>query len=285
MCTLHLRSQLLQRAELQLLHRSFAFPKLLRDLPNAPLLNETLENHSPVVGGKFVDQSKQSRTTLDGLLFWAAAGLRRIFHIHRLAGGTLRKIGNSVRRNAVEPGRKRGARPCITFQVSKRLVKNLRSQILRFIAIAHSPRNKRINPLKMSVIQCAELCRVLLRGLHQQTLPRVYPVRFRRRFTRRHAPSVSYNCDRREKVTLLFSDFQPSRPSPAPSPATRLHPFFQSSSTRGTNDPPSRLCAASLEHPGPRRWVATVSSPPAYHASPVEKALESAPSQGVRLVS
>src|SRR5258707_2037667 len=124
MCTLHLRSQLLQRAELQLLHRSFAFPKLLRDLPNAPLLNETLEHYTPLLGGKFVDQSKQSRTTLDGLLFWAAAGLRRIFHIYRFARRALRKIGNSVRRNAVEPGRKRGARPCITFQVSKRLVRS-----------------------------------------------------------------------------------------------------------------------------------------------------------------
>src|SRR5258708_29193793 len=123
MCTLHLRSQLLQRAELQLLHRSFAFPKLLRDLPNAPLLNETLEHYTPLLGGKFVDQSKQSRTTLDGLLFWAAAGLRRIFHIHRLAGGTLRKIGTSVRGNAVEPGPKTAAGPCKNSQVINRLAK------------------------------------------------------------------------------------------------------------------------------------------------------------------
>src|SRR5712692_5025725 len=237
MCTLNLRPQLLQCAKLQLLHRSFAFSKLLRNLPNAPLLNEALEHHPSLVGRKLFHQTKQPRASLDGLLLWPSARFRRILYMARLTCRALRLIRDRVRSNAEQPGCKRRAPPFVTFQIGQRLVKDLASQIFRFVAVAHSPRNKRINPLEMNVIQFAELRRILLRSLHQQTLPRVFPDHFRRRFARRHSPSARYNCDRRGKVTLLFLDFQPKNPWSAPIPATRLHRPFQSSSTHETNDP------------------------------------------------
>src|SRR6267378_5505619 len=57
MCTLHLRSQLLQRTKLQLLHRSFAFSKLLRNFPNASLLNKSTKDYASLVIRKFLYQS------------------------------------------------------------------------------------------------------------------------------------------------------------------------------------------------------------------------------------
>jgi lipopolysaccharide biosynthesis regulator YciM len=55
MCTLHLRSQLLQRAELQLLHRSFALSELLRNFSNALLLDETSKDYAALFSRKFLD--------------------------------------------------------------------------------------------------------------------------------------------------------------------------------------------------------------------------------------
>src|SRR5215467_8500111 len=62
--TLHLRPQAFQSAELKLLDRSFASSKLLRNLTNASLLHEALEDHAPLVGGKPVYESKQPRLVL-----------------------------------------------------------------------------------------------------------------------------------------------------------------------------------------------------------------------------
>src|SRR5713226_8407979 len=112
-CTLHLRSQLLQRAKLQLLHRSFAFPKLLRNLPNTPLLDETPEDHASLLERKFFHQAKQPCSSLHCLLFWSAALLWRVFHIYRLARRTFGLIGNCVRGNAEQPGRKRCSPPLV----------------------------------------------------------------------------------------------------------------------------------------------------------------------------
>src|SRR5258707_263343 len=129
MCTLHLRSQLLQRAKLQLLHGSFALSELLCNLPNAPLVDKSPKNYPSLLSRKFS---------------------------------------------------------------------------------------------------------------HQLTLPRVFPDRFRRRFTPRHAPSASYNCARRRKVTLLFVDFQPTTPWFSPTPPLRLPRSCRSSSTHERNDRRSR---------------------------------------------
>src|ERR1700730_2695738 len=141
MCTLHQRSQLLQRAKLQLLHRSFALSELLRDFPNTPLLDETLKYHVSLLRRKLFNQSKQPCSSLSSLVLRSGAQLRWVIDIHRLARRVFQLIKNRVRRNTKEPSGERSPRPCITFQVSKRLVKNLRSQIFRFIAIAHSSRN------------------------------------------------------------------------------------------------------------------------------------------------
>src|SRR6266852_2045679 len=120
----------------------------------------------------------------------SSARFRLILHIYRLAPRTFPLIRNGVRRETEKPGCKRGARPCITFQVRERLVKNLRSQIFRFIAIAHSPRDERINTAKVNFVQISKLRGILLRSLYQQTLPGVFADQIRRRSSRRHLPSA-----------------------------------------------------------------------------------------------
>src|SRR6266851_9022017 len=159
MCTPHLRSQLLQRAELQLLHRSFAFPKRLRNLANTPLLNETPKDYAPLVCGKFFHEAKQPGLSLHRLLFRSAA------RFCRLAPRTFPLIRERVRRDTEKPGPKRSARPRITFQVRQRLVKNLGSQILRLVAVAQSPSDTRINGRKVNFIQVPKFRRVFLRSL------------------------------------------------------------------------------------------------------------------------
>jgi hypothetical protein len=75
MITLHLRSQILKRAELKLLHCAFATAKLLRDFPNAALLDETLKDHSPLVGWQIVHQSKQPHAIFNRFHIRQRAGL------------------------------------------------------------------------------------------------------------------------------------------------------------------------------------------------------------------
>src|SRR5258708_7953390 len=111
MCTLHLRSELLQRAELQLLHCSFALPKLLGNLPNTPLLDETTEDYAPLICWKFFHQAKQPCSSLHRLLFRSAARFRRIVHIYRLDPPTLPLLPNGPRLDTEKTSCQRDARP------------------------------------------------------------------------------------------------------------------------------------------------------------------------------
>jgi hypothetical protein len=51
MATLHLRTQVLKSAELQLFHRALATGQLVRNFSNALLIDETFVNHPSLVVG------------------------------------------------------------------------------------------------------------------------------------------------------------------------------------------------------------------------------------------
>src|SRR5256714_11947230 len=74
--TLHLRAQLLQSAELQLLYGSFAAAELLRNFLDAPLLDKTMEDNALLFRGKTIDEAKEPRAVFDGLVVGITAGVR-----------------------------------------------------------------------------------------------------------------------------------------------------------------------------------------------------------------
>src|SRR5262245_20841117 len=53
--------QILERAELQLLHRALRAPERAGDLANAPLLDESVEDHALLVAGQLHDQLGEHR--------------------------------------------------------------------------------------------------------------------------------------------------------------------------------------------------------------------------------
>src|SRR5579864_8772046 len=156
MCALQAFAQFLQCAELQLLYRSFRPAQLLRNLSNAPLLHEALVNHSPLLTGKLPDHPKQPGPRFQLFLLRFCAGFRVILPRRCLAGGPLRVIDHQVCGDANEPSRKRCAAPLERGQTGQCPVKHLGGQILGLVSLPHPPRDKRINTLKVKLIQISK---------------------------------------------------------------------------------------------------------------------------------
>src|SRR5713226_4095893 len=93
---LHLRSQALQRPELELLHRSLAAPQLAGDFANASLLHKPLVDYLSLVAGKLPHHAKQTRPVLDGVQIGLSrdAGIGRILGTGYFPCGALRLVGH-----------------------------------------------------------------------------------------------------------------------------------------------------------------------------------------------
>src|SRR5580693_10181238 len=136
--TLHARPQARQRAELQLLHRAFGLANLPRHFLNAFLFHKPQHHHALLLSGQRVDQPKQSCPPFH-FFELSVAGRRGVDQSrlvrHLLSIRALPAIRNQIRRNPVEPRRKRNPPPLKPLQIGQRMMKHLGGQILGLRAI------------------------------------------------------------------------------------------------------------------------------------------------------
>src|ERR1700720_2953618 len=75
--TLHLRAETLQGAELQLLHGAFGPVQPAGNVPDAPLLDEALDDDTALIGWQLVDEAKEIGTAVGSVGIRFDAWLRR----------------------------------------------------------------------------------------------------------------------------------------------------------------------------------------------------------------
>src|SRR5215472_16091436 len=97
MATPQLRSQTLERTQLQLLYGPFAFAQPLRDFPDASLVDEALVNDALLSFRKLAYQSEQPRTVFDGAHVEMHARIGEIVGHGMFASRSLRAIDDGVR--------------------------------------------------------------------------------------------------------------------------------------------------------------------------------------------
>ena len=73
----HTRPQVLQTAELKLLHGSFSAPEFLRNFADTLLLREAHQDDPALIDGKLVDKAEEPRAVFDLL----ETNLRRIVEV------------------------------------------------------------------------------------------------------------------------------------------------------------------------------------------------------------
>src|SRR5712692_3595969 len=109
--TLHLRSQLIERAELKLLHCPLGASKLLRNFMDAPLLHKTLPDDAALIGGQPVHEAEEPGALFDFLKVYSRTNFGRIVEAGQLSRGALRPVGDRIGRDPEEPGGERNAAP------------------------------------------------------------------------------------------------------------------------------------------------------------------------------
>src|SRR5438876_9251398 len=179
MAALHLRPQILHRAQLQLFYSSFRLPKPPRNFLYASLFHESLEHHLLLNRRKLPHQPEHlgamlNRAHLGGLHNRIVRRFRRIVWGRELPRGAFGVIDDGVRRNSQQPSHKWNSPPFIIRQVGQRLVKHFRRHIFRACPVPHSACDKRIYTLEMHFVQRIKLRRIGLRRLQEHTL-RILP--------------------------------------------------------------------------------------------------------------
>src|SRR5215467_10844708 len=103
MATSHLGSQALERTQLQLLNRSFAFAEPLGDRADAALVHKPLVNDTALGLGELVYEPKQPSAVLDGAHIRMHARIGGIVRHRIFASRAVEAIDNRIRRNSQQP--------------------------------------------------------------------------------------------------------------------------------------------------------------------------------------
>src|SRR5262245_9727469 len=174
MGSLHARSERLQRALLQLLDGALALPQARRDLADAALLDIALDDHGALVRGQLLDEPEDRRHAIDLVEVLVDGRLcDRRFVGDRLVTRSLRAIVQRVGGNPDQPRAERRAAPLVAWQLRQRLVKHLRRDVFRGVAVAHPADHECVHTMEMALVEIAELRRVALRRFDQEALIRV----------------------------------------------------------------------------------------------------------------
>src|SRR5437762_6800909 len=173
---LHPRAEVLQRPELQLLHRALGLVQTPRDLADASLFDESLDDDAALVGGQIADEPKHIRASIGGAGVGLDHRLRRILN-RDVADRPSPSISNRVGRNPQQPGGER--RPAILKAVQRRerFVKDLGGHVLGGGAVVNATHDERVDPFEMLLVQRLEFRRILLGRLDLEALVSVHVAR------------------------------------------------------------------------------------------------------------
>jgi hypothetical protein len=145
----------------------------LRNLADALLVNKAPHDYQSLICGQAIDKLEEHGAMFYFCCFISPGFvlyLRFICRDFKPAGCALPSISQSVSGNPQQPRRKRNAAPLEATNVAKRLVKDLCRYVLRFIAAAHSPRNKGVHAMEITFIKLSEPAGIALRGFNQTPL-------------------------------------------------------------------------------------------------------------------
>src|SRR5262245_34837630 len=170
----HPRPQLVQRAELQLLDGALALAEACRDVADAALVDEALDDDVALVARELVDQPEQPRALFGAL----DLGIRRWVGARRFNGRGLTAfprracgaIGDRVGGDPNQPRAEWCPAPFEALESGECPVEDLGGQVLRRFATTRTPKSKRIDELEMAIVQIGELRAILLSGLDEGTV-------------------------------------------------------------------------------------------------------------------
>src|SRR5437899_2450479 len=162
------RPQILQAAELELLHGALRAPELVRDLADPLLLGEAHHDDAVLVRGELADEPEELRALLDVL----EADLGRLVGAGDVAllCRAFRPVDDRVGGDPEEPRREGDAPPLEAGKVGERLVEHLGGEVLGLVAVADAAHDEGIHPLEVVFVQLGEAARVPLGGLDQKAL-------------------------------------------------------------------------------------------------------------------
>src|SRR5262245_52774474 len=184
--TSHPRPQLVQRAELQLLDGALALAEACRDVADAALVDEALDDDVALVARELIDQSEQPRALFGAL----DLGIRRRVGARRFGGRGLTAfprrprgaIGDRVGGDPDQPRAEGYPAPFEALESGECLVEDLGGEVLRRFATTGTAKGKRVDELEMAIVQIGELRAILLSRLDEGTVVGV-----------RHQPATDIN--------------------------------------------------------------------------------------------
>ena len=165
-----MRPQFLKPTELELSDCSFCPSERSSDLADALFFREAHLDHTPLIRRECPHHPEQRCSMFHFLcvcLIRSELFIRGASLLARLPGPA---VGDGVGGDAKKPRSEWDSTPFEFVEVCERLVKNLRREVFRFFAVAHSPGGERIHALEIVLVEVGETRRVLLRGLDQGSL-------------------------------------------------------------------------------------------------------------------
>src|SRR5262245_22566987 len=170
----HPRPQLVQRAELQLLDGALALAEACRDVADAALVDEALDDDVALVPRELVDQSEQPRALFGAL----DLGIRRRVGARRFDGRGLTAfprracgaVGDSVGGDPNQPRAEWCPAPFEALESGECPMEDLGSQVLCRFATTGTAKGKRVDALEMAIVQIGELRAIPLSSLDQGTI-------------------------------------------------------------------------------------------------------------------
>src|SRR5688572_12877109 len=165
---LQVLAQRLEGPQLQLLDGALRPVERRRDLANASLIHEPHLDDPALRVRQTIDELKQHRALLD-LLSLASIGhvRRRLVRVPRCATPA---IGQRIRGDPEQPGKKRDAAPLELAEVGQRVLEDLGRDVLGFGAARRASRNIRVDAVEMAFVEVREPRRIGLRRFNEGPL-------------------------------------------------------------------------------------------------------------------